>query len=301
MQFDNRSGPTCNDKCKGAIEQSLGVALSVWKSTCGLCSDDFMTHFVSESRIYIDARIANWLQTSPATPYPLQNKEISAAVRTKELVKGGKVTATRLGAVPELAGGLSDHVVGYVRVTDELSQKICTSRVEREERARSLRALKDAACGRKSAKRSEDDMHMTLRLLNGETSCRVPKGSAKAIACGVPDKSIELSFGNNNTFSFEDFSSGTKMLLGPKKGADYDGTQVLIHEVGHWFGLRHIMPPGGGYEQFANVKDIMQDYHQSDACMTAISVNLINAMSDEGIQKAYRLGGALLPKNPRQQ
>ena len=300
MKLDNQLGSTCGKQCESIVEQSVAIALSVWKNGCWLCSDDFAAFLMATNGMYVDSRILKWLESPRVERYPLANRDVAGITIAKEHVQSGRLTMKDPRKGPELLDKGRDGLASLILMDSRLTQKLCSIDLKSTKSARSLVSLYDAACTRGTSKRSQDSVSMTFSLLKGETSCRVPAGMPKAIGCGRPDLNIELAFEGKTTFGFEDFTKGSRILVGERRTEDEDGTLVVIHEVGHWFGLQHVVPASGNWPDLVDLPDIMQNSIQSDFCLTPLSINLMNAMADATTQKAQRLGGgALLPRKPR--
>lgn len=112
-----------------------------------------------------------------------------------------------------------------------------------------------------------------LEITKGWTTC-----GEGAIACAIPGGKIQIT--DKYTYWIKD-DLATYILIGEMNDDVHNINTVLLHEVGHWFGLRHP-------ETFKlNYKDVMQGVINNDyTCVAAQSLMMLNNATD--IRWPYR-------------
>lgn len=130
--------------------------------------------------------------------------------------------------------------------------------------------------------------------LSGASDC------ANALACGYPDQSITL---NTPRFRFgltgPDASRPPTVTLGkagPSQRQDYVPLHpVMVHEVGHWFGLPHVESDPGSDDR----DEVMIDTGGSDrVCISRAALNMLDSAVDQAWQFRH-VGKGLLRYAPR--
>jgi hypothetical protein len=129
---------------------------------------------------------------------------------------------------------------------------------------RSLLALRHEICKDSPERTMAASANMKITLLPGRTQC----GPAQDyIGCGIAGNEIEISF-SDAAFWFVDFSKNRKVEFGYSTFPPESGTNLLIHEVGHWFGLPHVNDDKNPVPAFLeqNIPDVMQNSLRCDVC-----------------------------------
>ena len=105
---------------------------------------------------------------------------------------------------------------------------------------------------------------------------------ANALACGFPDQSVTL---NTPRFRFalmgEDRSRPPAVTLGHVTVAQQQGDiplhPVILHEVGHWFGLPHVESDIGQDKR----DEVMVDSGGTDkVCISRAALNMVDSAVD---------------------
>ena len=106
-----------------------------------------------------------------------------------------------------------------------------------------------------------------IRLGGPSAACG---GDASLIACAGADANVEL-----NARDFRFVRQSTEVLGAGSQSVD--PSQVLIHEVGHWFGLPHIDPAQGLGARRAMMEEV---YGLHGQCITGGELGLLDDASD---------------------
>ena len=128
----------------------------------------------------------------------------------------------------------------------------------------------------------------TLTLKPGDTQC----GSARAfIACGLPGGNIEVT-AQDAIYTIQT-PRGPEVLMTSEQGARVDMRSVILHEVGHWFGVPHAQIAGAGA-----VLDIMgETLGDGRTCVSGQATLMMNNASD--LRWPYRVTEGSGLRRPR--
>jgi hypothetical protein len=150
---------------------------------------------------------------------------------------------------------------------------------------RSLLALRHEICKDSPERTMAASANMKITLLPGRTQC----GPAQDyIGCGIAGNEIEISF-SDAAFWLLIFLRIAKVEFGYSTFPPESGTNLLIHEVGHWFGLPHVNDDKNPVPAFLeqNIPDVMQNSLGDATCASELSLRVINNMSDKSYQAAF--------------
>jgi hypothetical protein len=293
LEIVNQISNLCDSDCARKITENVVMAVAFWKNICHLCTNDFMSFLSTSNRYFIDSRVATWLSEISLfkqKPYPLNSKNASFITRNRELQ-----------ANPSSAGEsrAQDHFLAFAVLTPDMKDTLCKMKIDGKTAPRSLKALSSVACAANSSAFSSDAAAMRISLLPDQIDCGNGMTS-EFIACGHLDSAIDVSF-NEMTYSFLDLGSNKFFTVGSDTEANESGSQVLIHEVGHWFGLPHINSDKKPVQEFssARIPDVMQNSLGPKTCATNLPGWLLIHMTDKSYQDRFRAGGGLKRRDPK--
>lgn len=281
--IDNRVPQYCDGRCEANLAWSTMLSVGLWRTMCFECSEDFLSVISIGPRHWVDKRILDWLAAPlprSAATFPLSNQ--SMAVGSIGAVSRVSAPGTKAPATPARPG------YELVDVPSPVQAAACDVALLREPtRPPALVAVQQALCRTEEV----DTSLMTMRfvLTPQATSC----GSAKAfVACARTDHSVELTF-DDTRYTLPDVYGGQAISVGPAGAYEVNALSVLMHEVGHWFGLAHIDDPAFLPQQ---VPDLMQGVYQSEACLSYLSLSRVNTLTEpQYLQRLQRGAGLRRP------
>jgi hypothetical protein len=268
----------CDDSCKEWVGASVVQALAQWRAGCTRCAPSTLSVVQVGSATYVAVR---YVETALQLPY-LRPQLSSGGVLASEVAymatsRGAGVNARMgfqrvngLATALDLCAGGASSALGFPSLSSRARDEVC-------------QPAKQPACSR-----SNGCKEILLRL-SGASDC------ANALACGFADQSVTL---NTPRFRFS--------LLGPTSSARpavqlgragaAQGSRVVplhpvvLHEVGHWFGLPHVDPdPEQGREE------VMVDQGGDDrACISQAAMNMLDSAVDRAWQFRHTGSGKLL-------
>lgn len=271
-------GPSCDAQCLTNIRWSLIVAISGWKLLCSNCSDDFLSVVSIDGRVWLDPRVSRWIREAPVVaparyPFKGDNSTLHAA-----LMPPGGAAAAAPGSrnqPPPLV--LMEHV----QPDDAGVRRVCSAPRPAAGETDVLQRVQAAICGGDRGVPPTPGARMQLKLMSGPTSCGP---STHFLGCGKPDNSVELTF-DQTRYSFVNVFGAQDAVVGQGNEPPLSGMVVLMHEVGHWFGLPHL-----NY-RLDEIPDMMQDTYLENACVSGLNLVMMSGMSDESHAQRFRIGG----------
>ncbi len=256
IQVDDKFG-ACHSRCQRAMGVVFSQAIAVWRAGCQRCNRNALAVLQVGDNVWIDSRLAGRLRS----------------------------IASGVSATLDLTRPYPDEML---RVVAAPSLNIPTMAVPSYEYISSDRLLRSALCSRQasaapwvpaaqsflcSGTEVEGIIQPTVTLLGDATHC----GSAHDfLACGRPDAGIELALGA--TQFVLSTPTGTMKIGHPEteSEAPVDMLDVVLHEVGHWFGVPHLSNVGidkGGDIMASTLGDGQQ-------CVSATSLTMMNNAMD---------------------
>jgi hypothetical protein len=244
-------GHLCSDQCRDALAQKVVEAIQLWRSGCSDCVGSTLQGLEVDGRIFLARPLIDRLLLMSGrrvdaflTGTPREIAEASLA--SAEAPEGESEALLNLGSFA-YSGGF-----GYIAVAAAPYQRIERSSALAEQLCGKLagtssdagQAIRWLLCGpRDPAKPCPACVGVDLTL--GERITLGCSDDSETLACAAADRGIEL---NCRDVRFEGLSaprltSGgleqTQIAFG--KGSEpVDIFPVLVHEVGHWFGLPHL-------------------------------------------------------------
>lgn len=273
VSIEDRTGVTCDNTCRANLASSFTRAIATWRSGCGRCDNNTLVALGFGDIVWIDTRLANRLRllaVAPETPLDLS-----------ETVNDGASSLP----VPSPAG-TSTPVASFRQINHEIyfTNTICGLQRTRAPWVPGTQAL---LCGGPHS--TDMKVYPTIVLLADATHCG---SSDDFLACGIPGAGIELTLKNTR---WAGIGASGPYEFGPATARAFDVETVVLHEVGHWFGVPHA--------EIASqpVKDVMtQTYSVDRPCISGQSLLFMNNAAD--LRWSYRVtegGGLRRPPSPR--
>lgn len=277
----NRTSLSCNVACKNGIAATFIQAVAVWRTGCARCSANALVAIRVGPSVWLDQRIAIRLNSLKGTSRssvisPLFAPSNRHVVNTQISHKSNRGSSLNLYnsdnisryfiSAPSSNAPLTS-IVGYDNITSDkqLIMKIC-------------RLPKDAATWVTGVKRllCDEPEHIPvdwlspkLVVLQESTKC-----GAVYMACGIPNGIVEISTQN---VRYKISTPDGPVILGTN---DHDVKVelkfVILHEVGHWFGVPHAQRAG----PHAFLDIMSNTYGVWHPCVSAQSLIMLNNAAD---------------------
>lgn len=264
----NELGALCDEACVANIRWTLVTAISGWKLACFSCSDDFFSVVTIDGHTWLDPKLAQWIRETPrllAEQYPFKG----------EGTRPGLLTPTTRDRPPPM------EMLELVDRQDPSIARVCSAPRPAPGQTDVLLRAQAAICGSGAGADDAGTARMRLELKSGPTSC----GPADAfLGCGRPDNGIELTF-DGTRYEFANVLGTRDAVVGPGREPALSGMTVLMHEVGHWFGLPHLN------FRVDEIPDMMQDTYVEGACVSGLNAMLMSNMTDDAHAQRFRVGG----------
>lgn len=244
----------CSKECLNDITASFIQSIAIWRSGFSRCTGNSLVVLKFDNTIWIDSRAASRLRDASSMisdiDYDLSNiqpNEIQHYVHAPSFWQSGS------------------FIVGYERLdkNDLLKNTLCN--LPNLTDTKWITLAQHYICNKVAIEPM--GLAPELEITKGWTSC-----GEGAIACAIPGGKIQIT----DKFSYwirNDLVS--QIFNGEIEGVDYDINTVLLHEVGHWFGLRHPETMSLDY------KDVMQGTIDSNHnCVAPQSLTMLNNATD---------------------
>jgi hypothetical protein len=209
------------------MEHAVQTAVAVWTAECSSCPIDALSVIKIGNRFLVRSEFFQALQLWRTSPlYPLfADKRISSF-------------RVIIGQTP---------IFTEVSVKDATIQKVCVA--SHSNLPDPLRHIAIAfGCAEQSNGARNSVLHLILDVTDGPTACG---RSTNIIACEPDRELLELN-GKDYSFSIED----DEVVIGA--GPDRVNLfPVVLHEVGHWLGLGHVVTS----------ESIMSEFLQESRCI----------------------------------
>lgn len=246
----------CGADCREAMGIVFAQAIAVWRTGCARCNANALAVVRVEEHVWLDARIANRLRLlSSGSP-------VSLDLAQRRGDESGRTISAPSLSVPQTA------VVGYEQLSSDPALRNSVCRLT-DGAAPWVATGKHLACGGSSAGTAV--VTPLVRLMNTSTSCGP---GIHFLACGIPNAGIELATGSTR-FALRG-SRGNFSIGRSSDGLEVSMQDVILHEVGHWFGVPHPDQVG-----VAGWPDIMAStLGDGKACVSAASLTMMNNAMD---------------------
>lgn len=270
----------CGAACKRWIGSAIVQALASWRAGCTRCPPETLTSVEVDADRYVAVRALDAAQFS-ADRGAQSGIPDAAFVATSAFAMGSVSPAMgfqrfeKSGDLPALCGGATIPA-SIGNVANSAISLVCTA-------------------PRGACLASEGCKEIPLRI-GGSDTCKGP------IACGLPDSSVTL---NTPAFRFmhgrgDSQAPGGMFLIGADSGLQ-DGRviplfPILLHEVGHWFGLPHVDSDRGTDDRDEVMKDTGGD---DKICISRGALNMVYSAVDQSWPYRLTGSGALRYARPR--
>jgi hypothetical protein len=258
--------------CLNAVGTIFVEAIATWRSGCSRCDANAMSVIRVGDRVWLDWRIVNRLGLLSQGQLSHQDLNLSVPRETRELLLSG----------PPQFGGT--YIVGYDEVPTgaALVDEVCNLP---SNAAPWIAGAKEALCGER-ATISAESFQAGLTFLEGDTSCG---NSRSYFACGIPGGGIEATL-DDAVYEFRGPGGSYSVFAqngDPALMMSFDLETVILHEVGHWFGVPHAEDAGD-----AGARDVMSEvYGDGQNCLAHQSMIMMQNASD--IRWEYRMNDAM--------
>lgn len=261
----------CDTDCITALSVAFAKAISIWRSGCARCQPDALSVLQIGEGVWLDRRAAERLRTFEKTKSTHMTMDLSQPLNGEQ---GKYFTAPSLIST-------NSRIVGYEQIDQELKsvQSLCQ-----------LNSKQDwviTAQGFLCEEVEEPIMKLTPKLLikSGPTTC-----GNEAAACAIPGGLVEITTSN---YKYKILDPVQDIYLGSESSQEVDATSVIIHEVGHWFGLQH--PEAIDVK----VEDVMAGTFTGEKCVSVENLTMLNNAADTRWQFRARTDstqGLIIPK-----
>jgi hypothetical protein len=254
----DQTGGRCDDGCRAGLGAAFAEAIAVWRSGCERCSPNALSVVRLGATVWVDGRIANRLRQQAVNP----SSSISMDLRRRE---AGEVQT--LVPAPAIFAPQTS-IVGFKEISrDETARKaLCELRTESAPWVGAAQAL---LC-RGGGQLERGAMRPVVTLKPGATSCGP---SSAFLACGLPGGGIELTV-DDVRYAIPTIQGARQ--LGTSTDPPIDVRLVVLHEVGHWFGVPHAEVAGA-----AAVRDIMStQLGAGKGCVSSHTMVMMNNAAD---------------------
>lgn len=268
----NDEAKACDDKCQEGLSVAFAKAVAIWRSGCLRCSESAMAVIRVGSNVWLDMRAADRLRTLEQKPESYLELDLA------------KPAVGEVGRYFTAPGLILDKrsIVGYEQIDQDqiLISTLCA--IPSSESQDWVASAQGFLCVGATAPSME--LRPVLTVKGGLTNC----GEA-AIACGLPGGEVQLSLSG---YMYSIPSASGDISLGDTSVKTVTQVDlVILHEVGHWFGIPHPEVVG------LPTEDIMTGvFNPNRVCVTAESLTMLNnATDDRWIYRATAKQGLILP------
>jgi len=255
----------CGRVCREGLGVAFANALSIWREGCQRCEPDAFAVIKLGDNLWADAVWYEEFITLPSNKAP----------QPHDLVLAGE----RVSMHRALIGRTGISAYQQVAQDGELAEIVCRSRHSDPV----VDVLRREFCGRASTIANGHSIRPIVRIKADATTCG---SSASFLACGLPGAGIEIAW---HSASFEIDHPDGPIQVGAETtdSISVNMQKVVLHEVGHWFGIPH--PEDVGLAQY---KDIMSAvYGDGQPCISGASRAMQNNATDR--RWPYRAAGTL--------
>jgi hypothetical protein len=262
LHVDSREA-TCGENCRQMLAAFFVEAIAAWRTGCKDCDPWLLSVVKFNKDVYADSQLIDALNLSRSVKQPLTNLMDKTSRGSYNGLQDTSILSRAL--LPNSGRAIT----GYRNITSDSTLKagFCATDI--------TGGMRGLLC---SDERCADCLVTSVTVLNSYTSCG---RDDDIIACGVPDKGIEL---NGAAFKFSDPVPGpaisaaghTPELSFGRGSRSVSLKYVFAHEVGHYFGLPHVGDPRSP----AGVSNILSPtYSPRGYCVTQSDLTMLDRAS----------------------
>ncbi|WP_058910030.1 hypothetical protein [Entomohabitans teleogrylli] len=264
----------CDRQCLNGISIAFIQAISLWRSGCARCSGNSLVVIRTADQIWLDMRAANRLRDMSRNKNNALDYDLSH-IQPAEM--------QRYQHAPGYWQAGS-YIVGYEQIDQDnvLKQELC--QITTTPTPDWISFAQGYLCPGKAVLPTE--ITPELIITKDWTSC-----GEGAIACAIPGGNIQVTA--QYSYWIPGVPASTPILKGSgNSSTPYQINLVILHEVGHWFGLRHPEDIGLAY------RDIMKGRTDSEnECVSADSLTMLNNATDKRWKYRATANQGLMPGN----
>jgi hypothetical protein len=273
IRIVDETGRSCGADCQAGLGAAFAQAISAWRAGCERCSDDAFSVIRVGSTVWIDERLAMRLRHRAAGAQVPLDLAIGVVDERERFVPApSPLVPTKV-------------IVSYEIASDDaqVQGSVCSLPGNAAPWVRSAQAL---MCP--GSPWAPSGLRPTVRVIEGPTSC----GSAsRFIACGRAGGDIEITI---TGYQYMIPTPRGPVMVPPSSSNPriaINLAHVMLHEVGHWFGVPH--PEEVGLDGTADIMGATLG--DGPACLSAQAMLLINSAADLRWQYRATAGGGLRP------
>jgi ankyrin repeat protein len=269
----------CQRHCREALALRIIEAIELWRAGCSRCAFSTLGAIEVDGTVFVARPVIDLLVS--AAPSQADQLLTRAPGDPSSVQLAGPVDFGTMSVAGELGHG--GPLLPFLRISPgtPLAGELCHALDDlRSGPARSLRSV---LCRTPEVTNCPGCVGLRLALSRGITlGCDEPTST---IACGAVDRGIELNVRN---FRFVGLSWPSVGTAAPEQqsqgfGAGTDEVEilpVLVHEMGHWFGLPHLNTDPPSTPGPVNV--MVPTFHPQGHCITPGNLRMANQAVDRG-------------------
>lgn len=247
------SASRCTSDCQQAVASLVARAVLLWRAACGRCDSTALSVLRVGPVVFFDLRIIQFLQGDWNTPVVPADLKISGT-GIQSTFYTGRASVTALQRI--------DASAPFIRRFCQASGRTDIPW---------WNPAQELACG--ASRNDVKLLRSHLILHTGPTSCgRAPD----FVACGTPEGNVELTLDGIGYELIAPGGAGTFMIGAADLPLDLE--YVLMHEVGHWLGIPHLV---ASYPPHSRVVNVMAEvYARGGFCVSRADVTALNNAAD---------------------
>jgi hypothetical protein len=228
----------CDRDCMGAFHRTLIEAILAWKSGCTRCTFANLLLIKDGETTYFDSRTVTMLIGYLSSHRPLPDPNQKPASANTGLFSGYQELDRGSAAMATLCSAT------FAKPYDQLCRD----------------------------SQPETSLKLTVQISDSGDAC----GPETAIACADPSGVIQLR-AHDHIFSISSTQSVPRIEFG-RKGRTFDLMTVLVHELGHFFGVPHVKQAQSTGREKTDV--MLETYSVVGSCITKADLNMLNNAVD---------------------
>ncbi len=276
IQVMLEGGVDCGEACKISLASLFADSVATWRSGCLRCNPNALSMITTMGTTWLDSRIVQRL-----------NSALISRTTHLDLEQPGEREREITPVSP--VGGGGPGIQSYLDISNDnsIKRQICQLQ---DNVAPWVSGVKSHLCHNVPPQQKELLRPIVL-LKKGKTAC-----GDVAVACGLPLERVEISL-SKYRYALPGYHEQQEIVIGLNNAGEVlDMRRILLHEIGHWFGIPHAQI--GGKDSYLDV--MSHTYGKGESCVSAHSLRMMANAADFRWQ--YRIkggGGALLgPPGP---